>query len=127
MCDVDVLLPELLSQALRQSAGAELASGERARDDVAAQTRGRTGEDQRAALAIRLLDVVLLEREDRTPGECKGRGDARLEAVLHVLGRDLEEGLPHAVRSIKHGRADSVFGLWEFGVNCLPRGGDVLV
>ncbi len=127
MRDVDVLLPELLSQALRQRARAKLARGERARDDVPAQTRGRTGEDQRAALAIRLLDVVLLEREDRAPRERKGRGDARLEAVLHVLGRDLEEGLPHAVRSVKHGRANIIFGLWEFGVNCFPRGGDVLV
>ena len=60
MRDVDVLLPELLREALAQRADAELAHSKRARQNVAPQCGGRACEDERATLPA-LVNRVLPE------------------------------------------------------------------
>ena len=92
---MDVLLPELLREALAQRAHAELARREPARPRVAAQRGRRARKDERAALPAP-VDLVLLELEDDAAGERERRGHVHLQLVCDVLLGDVEEALKHS-------------------------------
>lgn len=127
MGNMNILLRKLLRQALRQCPCPELTRRKRARHHVPAQARRRTREDERAALAVFRVNAIVFEREDRPAGEGECGGDARLEAALHVLGSQVKEGLPCALRGVVHRGADNVLGFREFGVDRSPCGSDVVV
>lgn len=92
---VNVLLAKLLVQALAQGPQRMLASGEDAGSVIPADARRRAGEDERAALTLR-VDLVLLELFDDLVREPKCAVDVRVDNDLDVLLADVEEGLPHA-------------------------------
>lgn len=91
--NVDVLLPKLLREALRQRAHAELARGDDTRRRVPAQAGRRAREEERAALAPRLVDGEGLERGDGLAGEGERADDVGVDAFLDLFGRELEEWL----------------------------------
>ena len=105
MRDVDVLLPELLLEALTQRADAELAHSERARQNVAPQRGGRAREDERATLPA-LVNRVLSEFEDGAARERECRGDVDLQRVRDVLLGNVEEALEHARGGVPHPDAE---------------------
>lgn len=120
MSDMNVLLPKLFRQTLRQSPRTELARRKSTSDDISPRSRRRACKNQCALLAITLLNLVLLEREDRSAGEGKRGCDACLQSVLHVLGCYVEERLPYAVPNVEYCCADCIVGFGEGFVNRGP-------
>lgn len=122
---VNVLLPKLLVQALRERAERKFGRRERRRGRVATQGGGGAGEEQRAALSPLLVDGLVLERRDRLAGKRKRRLDVRVcHSVDLVLG-DLQERLPDAETRVEEGDAD--VRVWPVGAYRTERGLDFLV
>ena len=110
MSDVDVLFPKLLSQTLGQRPQTVLASRKGACDNVASQTGRCSRENEDPPLSVRLLNIVLFERQNSFPREGEGGSDVGLERGLHFFWGDVEEGLPDSVARVENGGADVV--LW---------------
>lgn len=109
---MDVLLSELLREALAECTHSVFPRRERARQDIPTRRRGRTGEDQRAAFAG-CIEIVLLERSDRLSGESCACEDVTFERLAHLrLGR-LEERLPDAESNVEERGAN-----WHTGPLC---------
>lgn len=95
MRHVDVVLPELLVQRLRERANPVLARREQRRLGFAAQRRRRAREDQHAPAALR-VDFVGLECSNGELREGEGRGEVDAEGVLDLSCREAQEGLDDA-------------------------------
>ena len=102
---MNVLLPELLVQALAQRPQRKLARRERARRHVPPQAARRTREDERASLPLR-VEPVLLERLDRGAGERERAMHVHIHRSAQVIGRDGEERAPLRERDVVHRDAE---------------------
>lgn len=90
---MDIFLPKLLAQALRQRAQRKLGRRKRRRGRVATQRRRRAGEQERAAFTAR-VERLPLERADRLVRERKSSLDVRVRHAVHLFLRDLHERFP---------------------------------
>jgi len=61
------------------------------------------------AIPNRVNSLLILERQDRLPGKGKG-ANGRVRALVHVLGRDVEERLPHSVAGVPYCHSDGSTG-----------------
>lgn len=102
---MDVLLSELLVQALAERSERELARGERARDHVPAQAARRAREDERAALAAR-IERVLAEGQDRPARERERPVDVGVHDARDVALIEREERLPDGGRRVVNRNAE---------------------
>ena len=71
MSNVDVLFPKLLRKALGQRPQSMLSSCKSACDNVAPQTGRCSSENEDPPLSVRLLDIVLFERQNSFSREGK--------------------------------------------------------
>jgi len=62
---MDILFPKLLRQALRQRSQTKLPSSEHTRRRVPPQAGSRAGENQSPSFPLRLVNLILLECQDR--------------------------------------------------------------
>ena len=92
MRDVDILLPELLCQALRERAHTELARRDCTRGGVPAQAGGRAGEKECAPLAL-VVELEALEQGDGLAGEGECSNDVGVDALLDFFRCKLKEWL----------------------------------
>ena len=109
---MDVLLPELLGEALAQRADAVLPRRERARERVPAHARRRAREDERPPAPV-LVQRVLTQGEHDLARERERGLDVHLERRVDVRFGDVQEGAEDVHAGVPE--RDAQLGL--------PRGG----
>jgi len=108
MCNMNILFPKLLRQALRKGSDAEFASRKRARQSVPSERGRGAREDQRSLLPrttfpalVRGLQTVLREFEEDFFGEGKGSDDVGVQLLADFLVGNFQEGLPDTVPGVE--------------------------
>ncbi len=105
---MDILLPKLLVQTLRQRSRSELARRKARRRRVSPPRSRRARENKCTALSI-LVEVQILERQDGFACESECPDDIRVDCAAHLFWRDFQEGAADVLARVPD--CDANFGL----------------
>jgi hypothetical protein len=126
MAHMNVLLPKLFIQALRQRSQSMFTGRERARDQISPNTGRSSSENQSPPRASWLRSLVFFERHDRLPRKGKSSFNVDLQGLLDIGWCYFQERLPNPMRDVPNCGADRIVGRRIFGLDCSPGFSDVL-
>lgn len=108
MAYMNIILSELLVQALRQGPQRELSRSESTGVHIAPKTRCCPSKNKCSPFTDARLDFILFERENSLPGKGKSGDDIDLSRLLNVLRCHIQKLLERAMAGIPDTDSDRV-------------------
>jgi hypothetical protein len=123
--NMNILLAKLLRQRFGKGSQPVLRNRESGVCRIHIHRASRASKNERASLSGRLIDRILLHRQNSLARKFKRSGDVSVDDTLHLLWRRIEEGFPSCNGGVEERDSESILGGREVGVDPFECGGDL--